>query len=751
MRIFKVITIAALIMMSSLVRAQTQGKGDSLRRVLDKAKSDKDRYEAFDRIIEYYVNKEDGKHNLDTADLLIKQGRRFNQQRNDIEFKELLDTYVAKIYCLRNPNADFESIFSPVIAECQKSGKLVYERFAWESLCAFAESSEKLLLLQLKCYQHLMSLAQRLKDGEGEMEWLRSIANVHFKQSKYDEAESELMQIIKAYKKTSPHVLLSTYDLLTAVYIARGDYDKALSYALKTEKTMEMSDDSVLVLTYYGRLAKIYNVLGKIPESLIWAKRFLNNVIITKQLSYLYDLSNFVVRCLIQEKKPQEALKFILDINAKYKPANLKDESSLQMNLGNCYYELKNYDLAEKSYLKMIQLCNEQTDISSQYKGTEYCAIGQFYLTTANYKKAKQYLLEALKNYREFGWIEYVKETHLSLFKADSALGDYRSAIEHLQESNRLKDSMFSVAKNKQIEALDIAYKTAEREKDLKLLRNKEKLGQVQLQHAQTTKNWIIAGSGLLLIIAGLLYRQSRLRRKNNEAITYKNGVITHKNLLLQNLVSEKEWLLKEVHHRVKNNLHSVISLLEAQAAYLESDALQAIENSQHRIYAMSLIHQKLYQSDDIKTVDMAHYIPELVQYLRDSFDTSRIHFNLNVDLIHLNASQAIPLGLIINEALTNSVKYAFPYDRLGEITISFTEEDGRYKLKLTDNGIGMNVKKPKEKKHSLGLELIKGLTKEIGGEITFNNTNGVEIVIVFGRDMLHTMNGYQDDYLESA
>ena len=236
----------------------------------------------------------------------------------------------------------------------------------------------------------------------------------------------------------------------------------------------------------------------------------------------------------------------------------------------------------------------------------------------------------------------------------------------------------------------------------------------------------------MVLIIAGLLYRQSRMRKRNNT-------VITRKNEQLQSLVTEKEWLIKEVHHRVKNNLHSVISLLEAQAAYLENDALQALEKSQHRIYAMSLIHQKLYQAEDIKTIDMATYIPELVQYLRDSFGISgKIHFNITVAPIQLNATQAIPLGLIINEALTNSIKYAFPGDRQGEITISLTEESAKYRLELADNGIGISNKEEKAK-GSLGLELMKGLAKEMRGEIKIENEDGVRISIIFERDLLHS------------
>jgi two-component sensor histidine kinase len=118
-----------------------------------------------------------------------------------------------------------------------------------------------------------------------------------------------------------------------------------------------------------------------------------------------------------------------------------------------------------------------------------------------------------------------------------------------------------------------------------------------------------------------------------------------------------------------------VISLLESQAMYLENDALKAIESSKHRIFSMSLIHQKLYQSEDVKTIDMSVYLPELVSYLRDSFDAGKyIHFNLEVEPVQLCIAQAVPLALVLNEAITNSAKYAFPGNRLGEISIKMRQ-----------------------------------------------------------------------------
>jgi two-component sensor histidine kinase len=153
----------------------------------------------------------------------------------------------------------------------------------------------------------------------------------------------------------------------------------------------------------------------------------------------------------------------------------------------------------------------------------------------------------------------------------------------------------------------------------------------------------------------------------------------------------------------------------------------------------MSLIHQKLYHSDDIKAIDMDVYISELVGYLEDSFDSvDRIRLILDIDAIQLNISHAIPLGLIINEAVTNSIKYAFPDQREGTVWIRLTESMRKITLELSDDGIGMPSNIYQTELDSLGLELMKGLTKDIKGDIKFENNNGTHILINFYQEKLN-------------
>ena len=142
------------------------------------------------------------------------------------------------------------------------------------------------------------------------------------------------------------------------------------------------------------------------------------------------------------------------------------------------------------------------------------------------------------------------------------------------------------------------------------MLTQQNSLQQANLQQANLIKNVTIAGISLAFIIIGLLYRLYRQKQKSNKVITQKNGQLQH-------FLTEKEWLLKEIHHRVKNNLQIVMSLLNSQSAYIDNEpALTAIHDSQHRVHAMSLIHQKLYNTENVSSIDISFYIRELVSYL---------------------------------------------------------------------------------------------------------------------------------------
>jgi len=715
-------------------RPQSSKPGDlvPLLSKLAQSKPDTSRIGIFIRIAETYFYKVRLPDRMDSVVFYLKKAQQLNKAFHIAKFQNNINLLFAQHRSELYPSEDPRMLFLPIIDACKKTGDQQIEADAWMELGATIELDSASLPYKLTCYQNGLVLARKVQNNYVELRLLLFIARVHTQQQKYDLVERELFQILKEEKKAGPTIIMYACHEVTVLYMEKGEYDKALFYALKTLKMMGVSGDSYDAGAFYSRLSAIYSYLGKPAESLEWSRIDLEQ----KMASYIvgnYRKLNDIVNQLRQQAKPREALAFIQEQLRQQKPTDINDQRMTQRTLGDTYRDLHMDDLAEKSYVEMIRLGNQQTrNFPVWDRGYDNVRMGSFYLYRGLYQKALPFLETSLKNYEAYGLFPHLRSVHAYLYKTDSALGNYVEAIKHLKESSRLGDSIFNMTRNKQIEELQVAYKTEQKDKDFLLLKGKQKLAQVQLQHSQNTRDLTIAGAALLLIIAVLLYRLALLRKKNNR-------VIKNKNEQLQHLVTEKEWLLKEVHHRVKNNLHTVIGLLESQAAYLQDDALKANEISKHRIYAMSLIHQQLYNTEDIKTIDMTVYLPELLDYLGESFGIGRnIRFRLDIAPVKLGVSQAIPVGLIINEAVTNSIKYAFRPGKQGNITITMHQSADGINLVIADDGIGINPDIASAASTSMGLKLIKGLTRDIDGEIKFINENGTRIEINFKPDPLN-------------
>ncbi len=203
----------------------------------------------------------------------------------------------------------------------------------------------------------------------------------------------------------------------------------------------------------------------------------------------------------------------------------------------------------------------------------------------------------------------------------------------------------------------------------------------------------------------------------------------------LQISIEDKELLLRELHHRVKNNLMIIYSLLNLQSAYIKDEESKMIfKESQNRARSMALIHERLYQSTDLKRIDFGDYIRTLANDLYHTYvmDTNLIKLNVDVEDIKLDIDTSIPLGLILNELVTNSLKYAFPQGSHGEIDIIFHTQDNKFLLEVKDNGIGFSKDIDYKNTDSLGLRLVTNLTDQIEGKIEFNNQPGTSFKIIF-------------------
>ena len=183
------------------------------------------------------------------------------------------------------------------------------------------------------------------------------------------------------------------------------------------------------------------------------------------------------------------------------------------------------------------------------------------------------------------------------------------------------------------------------------------------------------------------------------------------------------------------------MSLLNLQADSLQDQAaLSAIQESQHRVQAMALIHQKLYQTEGIARIPMRNYIEEMVSYLHQSYRLSDgVRFLLAVDNLELDVTQAVPLGLIINEVVTNAFKYAFPNERAGTVSVSLKRLSGYdCQLVIADDGVGLPAEYKPMSNRSLGMTLLHGFSEQLDGELCIESHNGLSVRLTFAEEPLH-------------
>lgn len=284
------------------------------------------------------------------------------------------------------------------------------------------------------------------------------------------------------------------------------------------------------------------------------------------------------------------------------------------------------------------------------------------------------------------------------------------------------------------------------KEQNIELLTKQGEIQAGDLSRNRLLKNGLLAGAIMLVLLLALLYNRYNIKRKNNSLLLAQQKEISHSNIRLQQLnasqqklLSEKEWLLKEVHHRVKNNLQIIISLLNIQSEFLHDEkALNAMKDVSARIRAISLIHQKLYLNTDIATINMPTYVTELVNYLKETYlDRKPIHFTLQIDPIDMDVAQSVPLGLILSEAITNSIKYAFEGRDQGRVMVSLLAPDEKnLELTIADNGRGLPAGWDIGRQSSMGFGLIQMLVVQLQGSLRLESSQGLQIAIRFPREV---------------
>lgn len=570
-------------------------------------------------------------------------------------------------------------------------------------------------------------LSTKLGLKKNELLTRQYLAFIHQLEGNEKMGEKEMADVIQQYKALKMDGLQYPYLLLTEMHWMKGKFTDALNDYYLTANALEKSSDKTalgnlyyIAITLYGRMSEHKKEEEAMRLGLEQCKKSIGRY---NASLFIGEMSNRMIR----SGKGKKALSFVDSLTHIFTPVTFDQKTETVYSYAQAYLAAGQHQQAERCFLQALAMSK---DAGWATEGN-YSSLGFFYVEHKEYTKAKPYLLKALAMQDIMSNVYEKRQLTNMLYLVDSATKNYTSALRYLQLNHAYDDSIENAKRHADVQKLMIQYETQKKDAEIKGFEQKEQLGRARQERADFIRNVVIAAAILFLVVAAIFYRQYRGKKKLSEIIAQKNQ---KQQLLLQQLnrsLSEKEWLLKEVHHRVKNNLHTVMCLLESQALHLESDALRAIEDSKHRIYAMSLIHRQLYETDGITSVDLKTYIAQFIGYLKDGYTLGpRVHFELDIQPIQVEVPAAIPLALIINEAVTNSFKHAFHGIPDPTITITLYSHDDSLALIIKDNGTGIaHVEKIREKR-SLGMKLIHGLSEDLNATLNIESNGGVQISI---------------------
>ncbi len=479
------------------------------------------------------------------------------------------------------------------------------------------------------------------------------------------------------------------------IYASLGQYRKAMRDYM-TEEKKQLKDDN-----YYGQ-AVYNNTIG----------------------NYL-RLDQSTPTALSYFKKAEGLIQvFLSDVTNQRTDKELTDGKILNGliigNIGKCHVQLKEYE-------KAIPFLEESREIIKKYATSKISSdlventllLADSYLKLDNYAKATDYLTDAITPIKP----ENVLMRNRIYADYYSKTGDYKNATNYLKRNIRIRDSIDAQASNIKNQQL-----TSVVTQDLENSRKMMEQQKAQLEEsrkdikARDDKISLVFISLIFTLMgfAGLVY--AYLKSIKNQRL------IAEQKYIIENSLVEKDSLLKEIHHRVKNNLQMVSSLLSLQTKNTRSKAaIEALEEGKSRVKAMALIHQKLYQNDDLSVIEMQGYIESLINSIQSVYKKGGHNINITIDAegVELDIDRAIPFGLILNELVSNSFKYAFPDDDSnGKIYIHLRKVNGQEGFfEYTDNGIGLPTDTEERANSSMGIRLMNRLANQLQTSLNTDTT----------------------------
>ena len=487
-------------------------------------------------------------------------------------------------------------------------------------------------------------------------------------------------------------------------------YDAAIYY----EKSIKTTKNSFQLMHILLRLTDIFLTVNNIERA---NEYILKAVEVTEKNNYKSrngTVANYYARVLIKRGKLKQAKEELI------KSENYIDKFNPKGHKASYFKTKIEYLLAIQDY-ENLRLILKEPAYAQFHKNTEVLNTkAQLLMQDNQYKKALPLATTLLTKAKEKKNKQSLYTSYKLLSTINDQLNNKSIAFNYLKQADKLKDSMDLVTQFGLVNYLEARYKRKEQDQEIAILDAQNETKTVQISKQQTA---LIIGGIALALISFLSFLLLRLYKQVKEQKTQ-----------ITKTLKQKDTLLREIHHRVKNNLQLVSSLLTLQSRSIDDKiAMDAINAGKSRVRSMALIHQDLYNRENLTGIGLKDYLGKLTRELFSTYNVSdkKISLSLSIQDIDLDIDTIIPLGLIINELITNSLKYAFQNKESGELSITLKEEGSELVLIVKDSGPGFDHDSIDTSK-SFGSKLIETLTEQLEGTVERKFDQGSEIIIRF-------------------
>jgi two-component sensor histidine kinase len=512
------------------------------------------------------------------------------------------------------------------------------------------------------------------------------VALAYYLRGNYELSLRNHLQALELRRKAgNKNHISKSLNNLGLLYKQRKDYATAVKYYRESiELKEELKDERGLVNTYMN-LGSMYQSLKQHDSAYAYAKKCHD---LALKLELDQDVSGAMsnmAEALITMNRLSEAER--LDKEAK----SIAEKSSCHNCLFTIYKGLGNIHLRRNEPEKALQLFKIGLELATQYNRPQ---------------------------------IKYAYYSDLA--DCYRKLNNFSLAFVYLDSASKQSEKLLNEENLRQINEMTAVYQTTEKEKQIEKLNAEKVVTLAEARRRAQERNYFIISSILFLGLALAAYKAYAANKKKKE-------LLNRQNLLIERSLREKEILLKEIHHRVKNNLQLVSSLLSLQTDYIKDEhALDAVKESRNRVHSMALIHQNLYQEDDLTGIQVDEYIGKLCDNLFNSYNIrpGRISLLRHIQPMHLDVEIVVPLGLMLNELITNCLKYAFP-NGVGVIKIILEANNGSLKICVFDNGVGLPPDINITESGTFGFKMIHAFIQKMKGDIKIYSEDGTKVELI--------------------